>query len=75
MIDYPRFRKVASNVMADLALVRRINGVPKLPDVRTDGIASTGKRHGDSAIAILLANVACDKAEEVITRWEAMCTL
>jgi phage FluMu gp28-like protein len=63
------------DVLSDLALVRRINGIPKLPDVRTDSISSAGKRHGDSAIALLLANAAIDKAETIYTRWKALTTL
>lgn len=61
------------DVLADLAKVRRINGVPKVPDVRSDAVVGKGKRHGDAAIALLLANAACDKAEAIFTRWNAFC--
>jgi phage FluMu gp28-like protein len=39
----------------DLRAVQNIKGVPKLPAVRTDS-RSGGKRHGDGAIALMLAN-------------------
>jgi phage FluMu gp28-like protein len=63
------------DVAADLSLIRRVNGIPKLPDVRVDGVNSSGRRHGDAAIALFLANVACSKAEEIFTRWEGLTSI
>lgn len=42
--------------LADLRLVRVINGVPKVPDVRTG--EGSKKRHGDFAIGLALAHYA-----------------
>lgn len=63
------------DVLNDLAMVRRINGVPRVPDVRDDGAATQEKRPADAAIALLLAHVACSKAEEMIVRWEGLCSI
>jgi hypothetical protein len=52
-----------------------VNGIPKVPDVRVDGVTSSGRRHGDAAIALFLANVACSKAEEIFAHWEALSSL
>ncbi|MFN3440855.1 MAG: hypothetical protein ACK4Z3_00485 [Rhizobium rosettiformans] len=40
--------------LADVRLVRVVNGVPKVPDVRTGEVSK--KRHGDFAIALALAH-------------------
>lgn len=40
--------------LSDLRIVRVVNGVPKVPDVRTGG--PTKKRHGDFAIALALGH-------------------
>jgi phage FluMu gp28-like protein len=62
-----------TDVTRDLALIRRVNGVPKIPDVRTDSVSNAGsKRHGDAAVAIFLANVGCEQAEQLYVRWEAL---
>lgn len=44
-------------ILDDLRLVVVDKGIPLIPDVRTDG-ADGGKRHGDSAVAIMLAYAA-----------------
>lgn len=65
-----------TDVMRDLALIRRVNGVPKIPDLRTDSVSTPGsRRHGDAAVAIFLANVGCEKAEQMYSRWDALCTM
>ncbi|WP_315742780.1 MULTISPECIES: terminase large subunit domain-containing protein [unclassified Bradyrhizobium] len=38
----------------DLALIQKIKGIPRIPDIRTKG-ADGKKRHGDVAIALVLA--------------------
>jgi len=48
--DIPR----DADVLADLRSVQVIKGVPRLPDARGKG-ADGGKRHGDAAIALVLA--------------------
>lgn len=45
------------DVLGDLRLVQVINGVPRIPDTRTTG-QDKGKRHGDMAVALALANFA-----------------
>jgi phage FluMu gp28-like protein len=42
----------------DLLMVKVIEGVPRIPAIRTTG--KTGKRHGDAAVAILLAEASAD---------------
>lgn len=42
------------DVMDDLRAVQKVKGVPKVPDTRTKA-GDGGKRHGDSAIAYVLA--------------------
>lgn len=46
-----------ADVLNDLAAFRLVKGVPRLPDLRAKGKGGQ-KRHGDAAIAILLAYVA-----------------
>lgn len=48
-----------ANILNDFRAVKIIKGIPKITDVRTNDIK--GKRHGDSAIACLLANYARDE--------------
>lgn len=49
-ISLPRDREI----LDDLRAIKKIKGVPKIPDVRTER-AGGGKRHGDAAIAGCLA--------------------
>lgn len=68
IIQYPRDLDVRN----DLALIRRIDGVPKLPKVRTESATSSTKRHGDAAIALVMAYAASREAEAESARWEAL---
>jgi phage FluMu gp28-like protein len=68
LLLYPR----DIDVRNDVAAFRRINGVPKLPDLKKEDVGHGGKRHGDAAIALLLANSAASKAEDIMLRWEAL---
>lgn len=62
---FPRFRAALeesmlvlpkdADVLSDLRAIQVINGVPKLPDLRT---GEDKDRHGDAAIALLMAFVA-----------------
>jgi phage FluMu gp28-like protein len=45
------------DVLEDHRAVRNVRGVPKVPDGKTD---AKGQRHGDSAVAGMLANMAAD---------------
>lgn len=42
----------------DMMIVKMFKGVPQIPDQRTQGAG--GKRHGDFAVGLLLANAAAD---------------
>ena len=49
-----------ADVLGDLRGVRKVNGVPKIPDdARTTGMDGK-QRHGDSAIALVLATYAVE---------------
>ena len=45
------------DILADLRAFELIKGIPRIPDTRTRG-ADGNKRHGDTAIALLLAHYA-----------------
>ena len=45
------------DILADLRAFELVKGVPRIPDTRTRG-TDGGKRHGDTAIALLLAHYA-----------------
>jgi phage FluMu gp28-like protein len=49
-----------ADVSEDLRAVRKAKGIPKIPDVRTKG-ADGKKRHGDAAVALVLAHFAARK--------------
>lgn len=49
-----------ADVGEDLRAVRKVKGIPKIPDVRTKG-ADGNKRHGDAAVALVLAHFAARK--------------
>lgn len=68
LITYPR----DLDVRADLSLIRRIDGVPRLPKDRTDSAHSRTRRHGDAAIALCLAYAASREAEAESARWSAL---
>jgi phage FluMu gp28-like protein len=62
-----------ADVRRDIGQVRRVNGIPKVADVRTKDTNKEGaKRHGDAAIALFLGNAAARKAEEIWARWDAL---
>ncbi|RZS86060.1 hypothetical protein [Pigmentiphaga kullae] len=55
MIDLPR----DANIESDLRVVENVDGIPMVPEVRTrDLVDAELLRHGDSAIALCLANYA-----------------
>jgi phage FluMu gp28-like protein len=79
---WPKFKRSMENrllelprdldVRADFGMVRRIGGVPRVPDVRQAAVSgSKGARHADAAIAILLAHEACSKAQDIFERMYA----
>lgn len=70
-LKYPR----DVDVRADVAQIRRVNGVPMLSKLKNEGVASTGKRHGDAAIALMMAYRASQKAEDMSVRWAALSSL
>ena len=71
LIKYPR----DADVRADVSQIRRVNGVPMLSKLKNEGTATKGKRHGDAAIALMMAHSAASKAEEMHLRWSALSTL
>lgn len=48
-----------ADILQDFRTVKVIKGVPKISDIRSSD--KTGKRHGDSAVACLLANYSRDE--------------
>jgi phage FluMu gp28-like protein len=69
LIRYPRDLDVRN----DLGLIRRIDGVARLPKERTDALDRTGhKRHGDAAIALCLGYAATTEAQAENDRWNAL---
>lgn len=68
-ILYPRDLDVRN----DLGLIRRIDGVPKLPKERTESAQRGAKRrHGDAAIALCLGYAAACDADREAERWSAL---
>lgn len=64
----------SDDVLDDLRAVKKIKGVPKVPrDARTTDRADAGKRHGDSAIAYVLALYAARKFPPGVGEWD-VCT-
>lgn len=63
-IAYPRDLDVRN----DVAMIRRVAGVPLLPHERSES-TSGKKRHGDAAIALVLALAATREAESHYNRW------
>lgn len=62
------------DVLDDFRAVKKIKGVPKVPrDARTKDRKDKGKRHGDSAIAFVLALSAARKFEPADDDWD-ICT-
>jgi phage FluMu gp28-like protein len=68
LISYPS----DIDVRNDVALIRRIDGVPMLPKDRTEATSNKKKRHGDAAIALVLAYAASREAEQMRTRWDGL---
>lgn len=67
-IRYPR----DLDVLQDLVKIQRIDGVPRLPALRDKALLSSGKRHGDSAIALCLGYAALAEAEALNERWRLL---
>ncbi|ACF01893.1 Mu-like prophage FluMu protein GP28 [Rhodopseudomonas palustris TIE-1] len=44
-----------ADLIDDLGIVRKERGIPRIPDIRTKAADGSGKRHGDFAIALVLA--------------------
>ncbi len=65
MIEIPRDREV----MDDLRLLRLVRGVGRVPDERTG--EKDKKRHGDAAVACVLA-IAASRAEREVYEYEAV---
>lgn len=65
-IEYPRDLDIRN----DLVLLRRIDGVPKLPAVGNVGVVDRKRRHGDAAIALALGYAASRDAESEAHRWK-----
>jgi phage FluMu gp28-like protein len=68
LISYPS----DIDVRNDVALIRRIDGVPMLPKDRSEATSSKKKRHGDAAIALVLAYAASREAEQMRNRWDGL---
>jgi phage FluMu gp28-like protein len=68
VIKYPR----DLDIRGDMELIRRIDGVPRLPKERTDAQLGGKKRHGDAAIAIMLGYAAASEADAENQRWSAL---
>ncbi|MEQ8346166.1 MAG: hypothetical protein RIB84_22515 [Sneathiellaceae bacterium] len=54
-------------ILTDLRSVRLVRGVPRVPEAKTQG--STGKRHGDAAIALALCRYASERGMVPIGGW------
>jgi len=54
-------------ILTDLRSVRLVRGVPRVPEGRTQG--STGKRHGDAALALALCRYASERGMVPIGGW------
>lgn len=51
LVDLPK----DEDTLDDLRAVQVVNGVPRVPEQRSKAKSDSGKRHGDSAIALALA--------------------
>lgn len=71
LIAYPR----DIDIRNDVSQIRRVNGIPKIPDLKVEAVGHAGKRHGDAAIALFLFNNAASKAGEMWARWENLSAL
>lgn len=67
-LRYPRDLDVRN----DLQMIRRIDGVPRIPKDKIGSQTGRTKRHGDAAIALLLAYTASREAEAEESRWRAL---
>jgi phage FluMu gp28-like protein len=47
-----------------------VDGVPRIPNDRSDSANSGTKRHGDAAIALVLAYAASREVEAIAARWD-----
>jgi phage FluMu gp28-like protein len=68
VIRYPRDLDVRN----DLGVIRRIEGVPRIPSDKTVSKSGGAKRHGDAAIALWLGYCAACAAQSEARRWEAL---
>jgi phage FluMu gp28-like protein len=69
LIAYPRDLDVRN----DLQMIRRIDGVPRIPKERQDAVdRKAAKRHADAAIALCLGYAACSEAEADVRRWDML---
>lgn len=61
--DRTYFIPLDEGVMEDLRMVKKVKGVPKIPDASTNSKADgdKGKRHGDNAIALMHLIAAADE--------------
>ncbi len=57
-----------ARIRDDLRQIKVIRGLPRVDDVRVK--TSEGQRHGDSAIALTLADYALRHAPEILAAWE-----
>jgi len=68
LTDIPRDRETRD----DLRAIQRINGVPKIPKVKTQASGKRqSQRHGDSAIALFLCNYAATSMDPAPIEWTA----
>lgn len=68
LIRYPR----DLDIRGDLQMIRRIDGVPRIPPEKNKSLIGRTKRHGDAAIALALAYAASREAEAENARWRAL---
>lgn len=68
LIRYPR----DLDIRGDLQMIRRIDGVPRIPSEKNKSATGRTKRHGDAAIALVLAYAASREAEAEESRWKAL---
>jgi phage FluMu gp28-like protein len=67
-IAYPRDLDVRN----DITLIRRVDGVPRIPPDKTVSKSGGKKRHGDAALALWLGYLAASQADAANRRWEAL---
>lgn len=69
LIAYPRDLDVRN----DMLLIRRVDGVPRVPKAdKNESKAGGKKRHGDAALALFLGHCAASSAASELRRWEAL---